>query len=605
VASRGTRILLFCYLDTELIASQMTIRALHQCAFTLCTLLVLLPGLTVSLEAAASDSPPSAPQACARPADGAPVAQPHDLRSKDGLLKIALSIRASRDANGNLRYCYLDAQGNSAPTLRVRPGDMLEILLKNEISLPGNGPATLATPVAHDPCAGGAMTAASTNLHFHGLAAAPVCHQDETLRTRIEPGDPPFAYRVQIPGNQSPGLYWYHPHIHGFSEPQLLGGASGALIVEGIEKAISRLKGLPERVLVIRDEWMPAPSAAERADPKRPTKQLSINYVPVRYPSYRPAVIQMRPGQRELWRVLNASADTYLSLHVEFGGKRQNVAIIALDGVPLRYGEATAESYVPEDSTVFLPPATRAEFVVTSPADGQSGQLTTGYVYRGADEDAPAASSIASQPGVRTGQDDVDAARPLAAIVVSARFAAPPGIRPVPALAAPVLPPLSGVRPSRRRSFFFSERLATPGDPASATLFFITEEGHEPAAFDPESDTPNVTVRAGAVEDWTIENRSRESHTFHIHQLHFIVVGRHGALWEEPTLRDTVNVPAWNGYGRFPSLTLRMDFRDPHIIGTIPFHCHIAQHLDGGMMGTVRVEPAPGDPTQSGHAISR
>ncbi|HUN89789.1 MAG TPA: hypothetical protein VMU28_13405 [Terriglobales bacterium] len=28
---------------------------------------------------------------------------------------------------------------------------------------------------------------------------------------------------------------WYHPHIHGFSKLEVLGGTSGALIVEGIE----------------------------------------------------------------------------------------------------------------------------------------------------------------------------------------------------------------------------------------------------------------------------------------------------------------------------------------------------------------------------------
>jgi len=56
----------------------------------------------------------------------------------------------------------------------------------------------------HDPCAGGTMTVASTNLHFHGLGVPPVCHQDETLKTHIEPGDPPFEYRIQIPRDQPP-----------------------------------------------------------------------------------------------------------------------------------------------------------------------------------------------------------------------------------------------------------------------------------------------------------------------------------------------------------------------------------------------------------------
>jgi FtsP/CotA-like multicopper oxidase with cupredoxin domain len=53
-----------------------------------------------------------------------------------------------------------------------------------------------------------------------------------------------------------------------------------------------------------------------------------------------------------------------------------------------------------------------------------------------------------------------------------------------------------------------------------------------------------------------------------------------------------VNLAAWSGFGNYPSISVRMDFRDPRIVGTFPFHCHIEQHLDGGMMGTVRVEAA-------------
>jgi len=42
----------------------------------------------------------------------------------------------------------------------------------------------------------------------------------------------------------------------------------------------------------------------------KPAKDLSINFVPVPYPDYRPAVIEMKPGEQQLWRVLNASAIT-------------------------------------------------------------------------------------------------------------------------------------------------------------------------------------------------------------------------------------------------------------------------------------------------------
>jgi hypothetical protein len=37
-----------------------------------------------------------------------------------------------------------------------------------------------------------------------------------------------------------------------------------------------------------------------------------------------------------------------------------------------------------------------------------------------------------------------------------------------------------------------------------------------------------------------------------------------------------------------------MDFRDPNIIGTFVYHCHILQHEDAGMMGEIQVLPSAG-----------
>ena len=165
------------------------------------------------------------------------------------------------------------------------------------------------------------------------------------MKTSVQPGDAPFEYRFRIPEDEPPGLYWYHPHIHGFSKAQLLGGASGALIVEGIERAKKAAAGLPERVFVIRDQDLMNPDCAagkvEPVVPKfmidrdgdaanngtgfgKPAKDLSINYVPVPYPDYPPAVIEMRPGERQLWRVLNASAITYLNLEVLYRRARRS-----------------------------------------------------------------------------------------------------------------------------------------------------------------------------------------------------------------------------------------------------------------------------------------
>jgi FtsP/CotA-like multicopper oxidase with cupredoxin domain len=94
------------------------------------------------------------------------------------------------------------------------------------------------------------------------------------------------------------------------------------------------------------------------------------------------------------------------------------------------------------------------------------------------------------------------------------------------------------------------------------------------------------------VEDWIIENRSTELHAFHIHQLHFTLLDWNGAAVNEPFLRDTINVPYFNGRMlQYPSVRLRMDFRDPDTVGTFVYHCHLLEHEDAGMMGTIRVDP--------------
>jgi FtsP/CotA-like multicopper oxidase with cupredoxin domain len=549
-------------------------------------------GALVGGAAPAQPPPPldsGAQQVCARPMPGSLIEEPAQLRSRNGELRVALTITSRTDEQGHTRYCYFDAAGHQAPTLRVQPGDLLTLTLRNRITAPAGSGASANPAPGRDPCDGGPMSAFSTNLHFHGLAVPPVCHQDETLHTLLQPGDLPFEYRVRIGAGQPPGLYWYHPHVHGFSEEHLLGGASGAIVVEGTERLVPEAKNLPERILVVRDERMGSTAAGIPSDLQRPTKQLSINYVPVHYPRYLPGRLQMQPGARELWRVLNASADTYLYLYLEYSGTRQLLGLVALDGAPLGTAQRSAQPRVRQTTFVFMPPGARAEFIVQAPPAGVTGRLLTGYVDRGGGDEAPA-----SRPGAQ-GPDtgDHDPLRPLAEISVAAEARRPQTARSSSAIAnAKVSAPLATLHPLHQRRLYFSEAPAPPGDPNGPTLFFITEEGRPPAVFDPGRTQADITVRQGAVEDWTIENRSREVHTFHIHQLHFVVVARAGQALSEPDLLDTVNLAAWRGYAAYPSITLRMDFRDPRIVGLFPFHCHIAQHLDGGMMGTVRVLPA-------------
>jgi len=159
-------------------------------------------------------------------------------------------------------------------------------------------------------------------------------------------------------------------------------------------------------------------------------------------------------------------------------------------------------------------------------------------------------------------------------------------------LAASAIRWLGDVTPVRVRRLYFSEKLDNPDDPTSAVEFYLTEEGQQPKMFDMNSSEPNIVVQQGTVEDWIVENRSSELHDFHIHQLHFLLIDYMGKRVTENFVRDTVNVPYDTGRSlTYPSVRLRMDFRDPNIVGTFVYHCHILEHEDKGMMGSIRVDP--------------
>ncbi len=539
------------------------------------------------------------------------MAEPQDLRSRDGVLQVDLTIHDQKQPDGSTRYCYLTPDGAQSPTLRLKPGDLLILRFKNDLIDFGSAAASaahkhgeeapLVGPIcsskkSSDPCTSGAMTSTSANLHFHGLTVPSACHQDDVLKTSIQPDDPPFEYRFRIPPDEPPGLYWYHPHIHGFSKVQVLGGASGALIVEGIERTNPAVAGLPERVFVIRDQDLlnpdAPPSKSEPVVPKnqvdsdgdtanngtgfgKPAKDLSINFVPVPYPNYPRAIITMKPGERQLWRVLNASAITYLNLAVLFGRAPQPLGVVAIDGVPLNFNGSPAPP-VTRVNHIGVPPGARVEFIVDGPPLGVPALLVTRAVDTGPAGENDPNRALASIVAV------ADSPEPHAHLA-SAPEPWPPA----------ALPWVGDVAPVRVRKLYFSERPQDPTDPNSPTTFYITVDGKTPAPFDPQSEVPDIVVKQGDVEDWIIENRSTELHDFHIHQLHFELREWSGLPVTEPFLRDTVNVPYYNGRMlRYPSVRLRMDFRDPNIVGTFVYHCHLLEHEDGGMMGRIRVEPA-------------
>jgi FtsP/CotA-like multicopper oxidase with cupredoxin domain len=543
---------------------------------------LLIFGLVMAASARAQDALPPCPP---RPLNGQPVKEPPSLSSQNGVLSVGLTLKTQIGLMNYSDYC-LDYDGKvlgfvESPTLRLNPGDQLIMHLTNGLPLDSSGYGQFASahtiPVSASEsgmehnmsltsgasgsgdCSGGPMTSTATNMHFHGLNVPPTCHQDDVINTVILPGDPAFEFRITIPQNDAPGLYWYHPHPHGFTTTQVNGGAAGAIIIEGMEKLRPEVAGLRERLLILRQQfpnsktWVPGPF------------EYTLNYQPSILP---PPRITMKPGTKEFWRFVNASTQGFLNLQVKYGTTVQKLEIIALDGIPL-----SKPLFV---GSIPLAPASRAEFIVEGPPSGETGTFATLGVTTGAVGNRNPHQQLAViEPGP-TGGDDLPLMPPLQPQTAKGT-AAPQRFA-----------DLIHQTPTVHRKLYFSEATIGTNGP---TKYYITEAGEKPHIYS-MGEPPAIKTTIGAVEDWTIENRAQENHAFHIHQIHFLVMEINGVPVNEPYLADTITVPFWSGTGPYPRVKMRMDFRDPDIAGTFVYHCHVLQHEDNGMMAKIEVDPA-------------
>ena len=101
--------------------------------------------------------------------------------------------------------------------------------------------------------------------------------------------------------------------------------------------------------------------------------------------------------------------------------------------------------------------------------------------------------------------------------------------------------------------------------------------------FDPGRDDQTATL--GTIEEWTVVNTSPMEHPFHLHAWPFQVTATSTGTTTTALRQDVTLIPA-QGWVR-----LRVPFLDYD--GRSVFHCHILDHEDHGMMGTVHVTVPP------------
>jgi suppressor of ftsI len=91
-----------------------------------------------------------------------------------------------------------------------------------------------------------------TNMHVHGLHVSPSGDADNVF-LHLRPGQT-FHYAFEFPRTLRAGTYWYHPRPPLTSAAQVAGGMSGIVIVDGLQQYLpADLRHITEQVIALKD----------------------------------------------------------------------------------------------------------------------------------------------------------------------------------------------------------------------------------------------------------------------------------------------------------------------------------------------------------------
>lgn len=500
------------------------------------------------------------------------------------------------------------------PTLRIQPGDTLNLQLVNQLTADQPGPWTLNT--LHNPN--------TTNLHVHGMHVDPTGIADNVMRV-VGPGESALT-QVHVPKDHPRGVFHYHPHYHGSVFVQMGGGMVGAIVVEDDPETLpTEYEAMQQHVLVLQDfrflgglasSLSDAARAARskidmkltytkrgvetdaavrklfpRVQRKNPTLDLPLELEldaatkhDTEHPNRTPPVseyhtvngqympkIEIRPYENRLLRLLNAGGTSVLELSVPGCSLR----LIASDGIYMKAPRPIR--------SLLLSPGSRSDVVINCepnsatsphleflrPLQAVQDPATGAFVGRGADVfvgvlaffhitgsplPMPLVTSTPPPPALYGGDD---------LLTLSAEDKAAMDPKPF--------------------EFVFSMGGATTKDGFSYKNYFINHK-----LFDGKS---LHSMKLGVVQEWVIVNdrdefgkKTSKNHPFHMHTNSFqIVAMSHGAGidYEIGDWRDVIEVPTPG------NVTIR--FRPVDYRATIFAHCHILGHSDAGMVSVVDI----------------
>jgi len=376
-----------------------------------------------------------------------------------------------------------------------------------------------------------------TTVHWHGVRVPiEMDGVPEISQPEVKQGES-FTYDFVV---RDAGLFWYHPHV--MSAAQVGFGLSGPLLVEDPGDGV----GVADQVtIVLSDISFDSKGRLEPADSGGSAGMVfgrEGDYVLVNGRT-RPT-LRARPGAAQRWRIVNAAKSRFFYLDLE----GQDFTVIGVDG-------GLQERPVTSD-ILLVTPGERVDVIVAP--KGRAGTPLTlramlynrGYgsvQYRSVEDlmyveftnEAPVIA-----PPVRVSRDlpvpTVAGATPVAMVLT--------------------LPPMENGKSEFR---------------INGVPFWKAKP---------------FRAKLGETQLWTVTNDSDWDHPYHLHGFFFQVIDDQGQPVRPLAWKDTVNVPM--------KTTVRLLVTFDERPGEWMIHCHILDHADGGLMGTVIV----GDVPASGHA---
>ena len=428
-----------------------------------------------------------------------------------------------------------------------------------------------------------------TTVHFHGLTLPEA--QDGAGFDPIAPGG---TKRVRFEVKNRSGLYWFHPHPHGFTAEQVHAGLAGLLVVTDEDDAAldaSLAIGQGNRLgLVIADVRAEggairpyAPDAHECLHGWLGNRALVNGQLD--------ALWTVAPGWLRL-QLLNACNARGLLLGFRDGDALVPFHLLGTDGGLLAAPRELERVFLHSAERVDLVvdvSGRRALHAVSLEFDPRHHTQAAAAPHRhpARERHAPlaAAAICESTPGGEARTRPVDGAElPLFSVKVEGSTKnAPPLPTRLSALAEPSFPPDT---PTRRMRLDFDEG---GGFLIDQTPYKIDETG--------------FSVKRGTREVWEIKNSPISMpHPMHLHGFGFRVLRRQGTfgaarrLAAEPGGRFATDLGVKDTVLAWPNETLwlAVDFTLPQEAAfsgpqRFMFHCHNLEHEDGMMMRNVTV----------------